>query len=129
MSSEKEQTKQVIVMRKFKSLRTGKYCAQASHASIAFLTRQFYGMTAIISLTEEQYAWLESSFRKIVCYVDTDEALFDIYERALAAGLTAHLITDSGLTEFGGEPTRTAVAIGPHYDSKFSGITDNLPLF
>ena len=37
----------------------------------------------------------------------------EIHDKALAAGLEVHLITDSGKTEFHGEPTNTCLAIGP----------------
>lgn len=110
-------------------MRTGKYASQAAHASMAFLTTQFAGMTAIISNNEERHHWLENSFRKIVCYVETEEELLAIFEKAKNSGLTAHLITDNGATEFNGIKTHTAVAIGPHWDEKFIGLTDGLKLF
>lgn len=34
-----ENTKQVIVVKKFPNLRAGKYCSQVAHASMAFLTK------------------------------------------------------------------------------------------
>jgi PTH2 family peptidyl-tRNA hydrolase len=41
--------------------------------------------------------------------------------------LTA-LILDSGVTEFGGVPTNTAVAVGPDQVGKVDAITGGLPL-
>jgi PTH2 family peptidyl-tRNA hydrolase len=135
-----ENTKQVIVMRKFPNLRIGKYAAQASHASMAFLTQSMnkaYGTdtlpcfctdTFFIEESIEIEHWLKNSFRKIICYVNTEEELLAIHQKALDYGLISHIVEDNGATEFGGVKTLTAIGIGPHVDSKFIGITDNLPL-
>jgi PTH2 family peptidyl-tRNA hydrolase len=72
--------------------------------------------------------WLENSFKKIVCYVNSEEELVELHQKALDAGLMSHLIEDNGATEFNGVKTKTAVAIGPAWDHKFEGITDHLPL-
>jgi PTH2 family peptidyl-tRNA hydrolase len=139
------QTKQVIVIRKDLNMRKGKLAAQASHGSQAFITSRIRDEliklknqtralifrpteTISIELTIEEAEWLLSSFRKICVSVDSEEKLIEIQEKAERAGLTEHLITDNGLTEFGGVPTRTCIGIGPHEDSKFEGITDGLPL-
>lgn len=134
-------TKQVIIMRKFPNLRTGKYCAQAAHASMSFLTKYGnvyhpnhcheeaeFAIDLVGDFWEEVEHWLNDSFKKIVCYVNTEEELDELYQKALDNGLIAHMITDNGTTEFNGVPTKTAIAIGPHWDSKFEGITDHLPL-
>lgn len=142
-------TKQVIIIRKFPNLRTGKYCSQVAHASMAFLTKngkvvtdsefEEYGSQFaptffesysldIINNKEEINHWLENSFRKIVCYVDSLEELEEIHQKALDAGLMSHMIEDNGATEFGGVKTKTCIAIGPHVDEKFVGITDHLKL-
>ena len=135
-------TKQVIVMRKDLKMRTGKACAQASHASMAFLTarmrkerladtHEYWYCTDTIWDTvhaDEIDHWLKNCFRKIVCYVDSEEELLAVHTAAKAASLTSHLITDNGTTEFGGAPTKTCIAIGPHYDDRFHGITTLLPL-
>lgn len=146
---------QTIVMRSMfpaengttRKLRTGKYCAQASHASMAFLSNKFrsakettvgyigaggYGTKTLSvpeQLTEEEEIWINGSFTKICLYVKTEEELLEIYNKAKEAGLTVHLITDSGFTEFNEQPTHTCLAIGPHYKSKIDEITKNLELF
>lgn len=133
-------TKQVIILRKFPNLRIGKYASQCSHASMAFLTKGvnhwdydeehewgnliLYGH---VNMDEIDH-WLNHSFKKIVCYVNTEEELVAIHEKALGKGLISHLIEDNGATEFGGVKTKTAVGIGPHEVSKFEGLTDHLPL-
>lgn len=133
-------TKQIIVMRKDLNMRRGKQIAQGSHASMAFLTKGMelfqsndgyefatdiiYG----IELIEEINHWLQNSFRKICVYVNSEEELVAVHQKALDSGLVSHMIEDNGLTEFNGVKTLTCCAIGPHYDEKFEGITNHLPL-
>jgi len=116
------ETKQVIVMRKL-NIRKGKMVSQGGHAASAFLLEN-YGR----SLTEEEYIWVNNDYPKICVVVKTEEELLYIYNKSRMAGLTTHLITDSGRTEFDGIPTNTCVAIGPHEVSKIDVITGHLPL-
>ncbi len=119
-------TKQVIVMRKDLNMRKGKMCAQAAHACMAFLTKGYgeFGQR----LSEEQRNWMDNSFRKICVYVNSEEELLQISTRASLKNLTCHIVIDNGTTEFGGRHTTTCLAIGPHYDDVFVGVTDHLPL-
>lgn len=145
---------QTIVMRKSfptldgktKTIRTGKYCAQAAHASMAFLSNKWregrtvgfgsistngYSVEQVFlpaPLSEEEELWINTAFTKICLCVDTEEELMQVYESAVKASLNVHLIKDSGLTEFD-EPTYTALAIGPHYKSKIDVVTRDLRLF
>jgi len=133
-------TKQVIVMRKDLNMRKGKMCAQASHACMSFLTKNgqfgyhkdnqnlFYTDDFSVDARIQIAHWLNNSFRKIAVYVNSEEELVAIHQAALDAKLISHLITDNGATEFNGVHTMTCCAIGPHWDSKFEGITDQLPL-
>jgi PTH2 family peptidyl-tRNA hydrolase len=132
-------TKQVIVMRKDLGMRKGKMIAQGAHASIAWLTRRLSYDGALDKdkkeekaiylafLTPEEQAWITDRFTKICVYVESEEALLSVYEKAKEAGLTVNLIMDAGLTEFK-EPTRTCLAIGPHEAEKIDEITGELPL-
>jgi len=133
-------TKQVLVIRKDLNMRKGKMCAQASHACMAFLTKGMYWASVNDGFefstetiydwreVEEINYWLNHSFRKICVYVNSEEELRELHQKALDNGLISHLIIDNGATEFNGVPTMTCCAIGPHWDSKFEGITDKLPL-
>ena len=153
------ETKQVIVVRTqypdgkggTKKLRTGKLIAQAAHASMSFLTRRINARLNSVSykdvdgepieyivegplyanfcLTPEEEHWLDNSFKKICVYVNSEEELLDIYNKAKEAGLEVHLVEDSGLTEFHGEKTNTCLAIGPHESSRIDVITGHLPLY
>jgi PTH2 family peptidyl-tRNA hydrolase len=125
-------TKQVLIWRNDLKVRKGKFGAMIAHASMAFLTRKIdydtCGYYKWTSNSEEVINWLKNSFKKVVVYVDNEEELVAIHEKALAAGLISHLVEDNGVTEFNGVKTKTAVAIGPHSDDKFEGITDHLKL-
>ena len=137
------ETKQVIVMRKdlrnFKGekIRTGKFIAQVSHASIGalLLTPKLILVGALIlpkfisdRINHPVIRWLNNSFTKITVSVNSETALIEVYEKALALGLAAKLITDAGRTEFNGHPTVTCLAIGPDYSDKIDQVTYNLPL-
>lgn len=126
------QVKQVIVVRKDLNMRRGKEIAQGAHASIAWITNRMKeeGRNKFsLKLSEEEVAWVEGSFAKVTVRVNSEEELLEVYQKAKEKGLTAVLITDSGRTEFGGVPTKTCCAIGPHFEEAFSGITDHLTLY
>lgn len=126
-------TKQVIVIRKDLKMRRGKEIAQGAHASMAFITRKLKHVPntdeSKIALSQAEYDWIHTSFRKITCKVNSEEELLKVYEAALYAGLTAHLVTDSGATEFHGIATHTCVAIGPDYEDIVDKVTSNLELY
>jgi PTH2 family peptidyl-tRNA hydrolase len=118
------ETKQVIVIRKDLKMRKGKAIAQGAHASIAFLSRRLE-----TRLMDAERQWIESGFTKICLYVNSEQELLEVDARARVAGLECHLVTDSGLTEFKGVPTRTCLAIGPDYAEKIDPVTGGLPLY
>lgn len=131
--------KQVIVMRNDLGMRKGKMIAQGAHASISFLTHKM--RTALVQteeswttkfmveeLTEAEQSWIEGAFTKVCVRVDSEEDLVAVHEVALAAGLTSKLITDSGLTEFAGVPTKTCCAIGPDFVEAIDKVTGHLVL-
>ena len=125
--------KQVIVMRSDLGMRKGKMIAQGAHASIAFLTRRlqrsrFLGIPVRPKLTAAEQKWINGIFAKVCVKVGGVAELLGIYEDAKAAGLEVHLITDSGLTEFHGQPTHTCLAIGPDYAEKIDVVTGHLQL-
>jgi len=127
-------------MRKDLNMRKGKMIAQGSHASMAFLTKGMYWASVNDGFefstetiydwreVEEINHWLNNSFRKICVYVNSEEELRELHQKALDNGLISHMITDNGATEFNGVPTMTCCAIGPHFCHKFEGLTDHLPL-
>jgi PTH2 family peptidyl-tRNA hydrolase len=135
MSEPGRPTKQVIVIRRDLKMRRGKEIAQGAHAATAWLADRVLqimrpnGSVDHLALSPAEQAWLESSFRKVTVKVNSEEELMAVYDQALEAGLVVDLITDRGLTEFGGVPTRTCLAIGPDYDDLIDPVTGDLELY
>lgn len=129
--------KQVIVMRTDLNMRKGKMIAQGSHAAMMFLTKRLQDLDGDrnvvdrsfgLSLTPEEVSWVKGNFKKITVGVKSEAHLLEILEAARTAGLEVHLVTDNGLTEFKGVPTKTCLAIGPAEAVNIDPITGNLPL-
>jgi len=128
--------KQVIVIRKDLKMRKGKMCAQAAHASMKVLLDNmsitdhtgvcFWTLASFKSYP--MYQWLKGAFTKIVVSVDSEEELFELKQKAEDADILCAMIMDAGKTEFHGEPTNTALAIGPEWASKLNEITGHLKL-
>jgi PTH2 family peptidyl-tRNA hydrolase len=122
--------KQTIVLRKDLNMRKGKMIAQGAHASmraILKLGRQ-EGENFVIPLDERLAPWLLGRFKKICVSVNSEAELLALHERAQSLGLITALIQDAGLTEFGGVPTYTAVAVGPDREDRVDAVTGSLPL-
>lgn len=124
--------KQVIVIRKDLNMRKGKMVAQGSHASMgAILSLQVASDNPnemVLKLDERSHAWLKGNFKKITVSVNSEAELLELHQKAVQLGLINCLIKDSGLTEFNGVPTLTALAIGPDKDSVINEVTGHLPL-
>lgn len=124
--------KQVIVVRKDLNMRKGKMISQGAHASLGAILSQAdrsLHNRLIIDLSDERIgAWLKGMFTKVCVSVDSEMDLKEIYEQAKEAGLICTIIKDAGLTEFGGVPTYTTVAIGPDLKEKVDAITGKLSL-
>ena len=128
--------KQVIIVRKDLKVRKGKMMTQAAHASVsALLSRgrlpksQFSTLKDITHVFGEEVAsWISSGQKKITVGVESEQELIEIFDQAKKAGLPCYLVVDSGLTEFGGVPTRTAVGIGPALAEDIDKITGKLSL-
>lgn len=125
-----ESAKQVIVMRKDLGMRKGKMIAQGAHASLAVLVERgvVAGESFEVALTPAMAAWLGGRFTKVCVGVDSEAALLDVHDKARAAGIPCALITDAGVTEFHGVPTRTCCAIGPAWEHEVDAITGALTL-
>jgi len=134
-AAEHRPTKQVIVIRRDLRMRRGKEIAQGAHASTAWLADRVIqgimpnGTVDHVVLAPAERAWLESSFRKVTVKVNSEDELMAVYRKGVEAGLRVHLVTDRGLTEFGGVPTRTCLAVGPDYDGLVDPVTGDLELY
>lgn len=123
--------KQVIVMRKDLNMRKGKLVAQGAHASlgaILSLCKQD-GDTLTLVMDDRTKPWLTGRFKKICVYVNTEQELLDLHQKAKDAGMVCSLIQDAGLTEFGGVKTYTAIAVGPDVEDKVDALCKHLPLY
>jgi peptidyl-tRNA hydrolase, PTH2 family len=122
--------KQIIVLRKDLNMRKGKMVAQGAHASMRAILNgaRREGDVLCIPLDARNEPWLCGRFKKICVSVSSESELLTLHQQALDAGLITALIQDAGLTEFGGVPTYTALAIGPDEDAKIDPLTKNLPL-
>ena len=129
--------KQVLVLRKDLNMRKGKCVSQGAHASMKAILNQGYmdeeQNNFIIPLKDNGEItplgfWLCSNFKKICVYVNSENELLEIYNKAVAMNLPCSLIQDSGLTEFNGIPTYTALSIGPEFEEILDPYTKHLPL-
>lgn len=126
--------KQVIVMRKDLKMRRGKEIAQGSHASQEWLLKRIFTPSAFGNVGEpafspDEYEWLDTGHTKVTVYVTSEAELLGCAVAASEAGLTCHVVTDKGLTEFHNVPTKTCLAIGPNDGEAINKITGHLPLY
>lgn len=136
-----ETVKQVIIIRRDLKMRRGKEIAQGAHAAMGWLLQR---MTAKylrpdgdpwafveerVDLTAVEKQWVNGNFRKVVCQVNSEQELFDLYAAAGKTGLVQFMVRDQGATEFHGVETVTALAIGPDYAEKIDPITQHLKLY
>jgi PTH2 family peptidyl-tRNA hydrolase len=119
--------KQVIVLRKDLGMRRGKMVAQGAHAS------QLAIMNALEDGRPQHWRdwysfWMRGAFTKICVSVDTEGHLLDLVSAAETLSVPMGLVRDSGLTEFHGIPTYTAMCVGPAPSELLDGLTGKLPL-
>lgn len=133
----KRRAKQVIIIRRDLGMRRGKEISQGSHASMMWLANRLKhepfpdecGSEARAVFTEPEAEWLQGLFTKVTCQVPTGDDLFQVHIHAAAEGVMAYMVTDAGATEFHGQPTPTALAIGPDWEDRVDLITSNLKLY
>jgi PTH2 family peptidyl-tRNA hydrolase len=112
--------KMVIVMRKDLNCRKGKLCVQSGHAVLGAYLNGY-------DTTKNSYWRSFSDEKKICVYVNSEQELFDLYEKCIDSDVNVYLVQDIGLTEFK-HPTHTCLAIGPDYSEIIDKITGDLPL-
>lgn len=137
-------TKMMIVMRRDLKMRKGKIAAQAGHACVdavlMALTKE--GRMNDIEITSDGVSlkntdkpstplsdWLSGGCAKICVYVDSEGALMDIADKAKERGIIVAVITDAGMTEFHGVPTKTCLAFEPLPSDTADELTGTLPLY
>ena len=136
--------KMMIVMRRDLKMRKGKIAVQAGHACIDAVLMALqkenrltdFEMTSdgmVLKDTGKQDTplsdWFQYGCAKVCVYVDSEEALLDIAQKAQEKGILASVITDAGMTEFHGIPTKTCLALEPLIAEVADELTGNLPLY
>ena len=137
-------SKMMIVMRRDLKMRKGKIAAQAGHACVEAILMALHkeNCTADLVQTEDgmllQHAdrqpsplseWFSDGCAKICVYVDSEEELLSIAEKAQEKGILCAVITDAGMTEFHGVPTKTCLALEPLPADIADELTGDLPLY
>ena len=137
-------SKLMIVMRRDLKMRKGKIAAQSGHACVEVILMALnregrlndlvmteYGM-ALASTSKPETAlsrWFSHGCAKICVYVDSEEELVAIAQKAEEKGILSAVITDAGMTEFHGVPTKTCLALEPLPADEADEITGGLPLY
>ena len=134
----------MIVMRRDLKMRKGKIAAQAGHACIDAILMALIkeGRLNDFETTNDGIAlrdtdkpttplsdWFKYGCAKICVYVDSEEELMNIADKAKEKGIIAAVITDAGMTEFHGVPTKTCLAVEPLPAEVADELTGNLPLY
>ena len=137
-------SKMMIVMRRDLKMRKGKIAAQAGHACIdaILMALSKEGRLNDFETTNDGIAlrdtdkpttplsdWFKYGCAKICVYVDSEEELMNIADKAKEKGIIAAVITDAGMTEFHGVPTKTCLAVEPLPAEVADELTGNLPLY
>jgi len=118
-------------------MRKGKMIAQGAHASMKVILDEmhqsqnyadFKELTIEVVNDSPLDEWLCGIFTKVVVGCNSEEELLALQRKAAEGCLRNALIQDAGKTEFHGEPTYTALAIGPEEASVIDEITGDLKL-
>lgn len=118
--------KLVVVVRADLNMPAGKLGVQVGHAVEGWLIN---AIATKAPLTIVQKMWLDDPLkRKILLSVADEAELRQVVERAEAAGVAAHVVTDAGLTVFS-EPTVTVAALGPAETDTIDPVTRHLKLY
>ncbi len=130
------QIKQVIVIRKDLKMRRGKEIAQGAHAAMNFLVERIRNSESnkatnqvSLPLATDEHQWINDGMAKVCVQAASEDELLQIFAKAKEAQLQVHMIRDSGRTEFGGQPTLTALAIGPAEAAAIDVVTGHLLLY
>jgi peptidyl-tRNA hydrolase, PTH2 family len=116
--------KQVIVLRRDLNMRLGKAVAQGAHASMMWLL----GDADALGVANDLAAWARTGMTKICVRADSEMQLLELHKKAVELGLRSYYVVDAGRTEFHGEPTFTALAVGPGPEELVDQVTGGLKL-
>jgi len=118
MSEREFEYKQCLIIRTDVKMSQGKRCAQIAHASVS----AYDNCGAIL-----RKKWLSEGQKKVVLKASDLRTLYELKSLAEAAGISASLIQDAGLTEIP-PGTITALGLGPALCEKLDHLTGDLSL-
>ena len=137
-------SKMMIVMRRDLKMRKGKIAAQAGHAcvdAVLMALKKEERLEELVMTSEGMMLqesdkqstplsdWFRYGCAKICVYVDSEQALLEIAQKARERGVLVSVITDAGMTEFHGVPTNTCLAFEPLPAEIADELTGALPLY
>ena len=137
-------SKMMIVMRKDLKMRKGKIAAQAGHACVEAVLMALKKENRLndiekssdgVELTLDKKTntplseWFHYGCAKVCVYVDSEAELLDIARKATERGILSAMITDAGMTEFHGIPTKTCLALEPLPCDIADELTGHLNLY
>ena len=137
-------SKMMIVMRKDLKMRKGKIAAQAGHACVEAVLMALQKENRLNDIEESSDGvelnrdnkintplseWFHYGCAKVCVYVDSEAELLDIARIATEKGILTAIITDSGMTEFHGIPTKTCLALEPLPCDIADELTGHLNLY
>ena len=137
-------SKMMIVMRRDLKMRKGKIAAQAGHACVEAVLMALKKENRLndieessdgVELTLDKKAntplseWFHYGCAKVCVYVDSEAELLDIARKATERGILSAMITDAGMTEFHGIPTKTCLALEPLPCDIADELTGHLNLY
>ena len=137
-------SKMMIVMRKDLKMRKGKIAAQAGHACVEAVLMALQKENRLNDIEESSDGvelnrdnkintplseWFHYGCAKVCVYVDSEAELLDIAKIATEKGILTAIITDAGMTEFHGIPTKTCLALEPLPCDIADELTGHLNLY
>ena len=137
-------SKMMIVMRKDLKMRKGKIAAQAGHACVEAVLMALQKENRLNDIEESSDGvelnrdnkintplseWFHYGCAKVCVYVDSEAELLDIARITTEKGILTAIITDAGMTEFHGIPTKTCLALEPLPCDIADELTGHLNLY
>lgn len=137
-------SKMMIVMRRDLKMRKRKIAAQAGHACVEAVLMALKKENRLNDIEESSDGvelnrdnkintqlseWFHYGCAKVCVYVDSEAELLDIARKATERGILSATITDAGMTEFHGIPTKTCLALEPLPCDVADELTGHLNLY
>lgn len=137
-------SKMMIIMRRDLKMRKGKIAAQAGHACVEAVLMALKKENRLHDFEESSDGmvlkgnkqtntplseWFQYGCAKVCVYVDSEAELLDIAKIATEKGILTAIITDAGMTEFHGMPTKTCLALEPLPCDIADELTGHLNLY